>query len=82
MHVEAAFNAAIKSFRALARDEADNVQPNKVEMYTAKAGDTWQSIAQGPGKGFVKATTLAIMNDHAVSDQPRAGERIKIVVSG
>jgi predicted Zn-dependent protease len=81
-HVEAAFNDAIKSFRALERDEADDVQPNKVELYTARDGDTWQSIAQGAGKGYVKATTLAIMNDHAVADQPRAGERIKIVVAG
>ena len=81
-HVEAAFNNAIRTFRELARDEADDVQPNKVELYTARSGDTWQSIAQGPGKGFVKATTLAIMNDHAVADQPAAGERIKIVVAG
>jgi predicted Zn-dependent protease len=81
-HVQAAFDAAIKTFRTLARDEADNIQSNKVELYTAKAGDSWQSIAQGAGKGFVKATTLAIMNDHAVGDQPRAGERIKIVVAG
>jgi predicted Zn-dependent protease len=81
-HVETAFNNAIKSFRPLARNEADDVQPNKVELYTARQGDTWQSIAQGAGKGFVKATTLAIMNDHAVADQPRTGERIKIVVAG
>ena len=57
-------------------------QPNKVELYTARAGDTWQAIAQCPGKGFVKASTLAIMNDHAVADQPSVGERIKIVVAG
>ena len=81
-HVEAAFNDAIKSFRALARNEADDVQPNKVELYTAREGDTWQSIAQRAGKGFVKATTLAIMNDHAVDDQPKPGERLKIVVPG
>jgi predicted Zn-dependent protease len=81
-HVEAAFNTAINSFRTLARDEADSVQPNKMELYTARDGDTWQSIAQGAGKGFVKASTLAIMNDHAVADQPRAGERLKIVVAG
>jgi hypothetical protein len=30
----------------------------------------------------VKPTTLAIMNGHAVTDQPRPGERIKIVVAG
>jgi hypothetical protein len=30
----------------------------------------------------VKATTLAIMNDHTVDDQSKAGERLKIVVAG
>jgi hypothetical protein len=30
----------------------------------------------------VKASTLAIMNDHAVDDQPKPGERLKIVVAG
>jgi predicted Zn-dependent protease len=81
-HVEAAFDATIKSFRGLRSNEADEVEPNKVELYTAREGETWQSIAQRQGKGFVKATTLAIMNDHAVDDQPKAGERIKIVVGG
>jgi hypothetical protein len=30
----------------------------------------------------VKSTMLAIMNGHAVNDQRRPGERLKIVVSG
>ena len=30
----------------------------------------------------MKASTLAIMNGHAVNDQPRPGERLKIVVAG
>ena len=34
------------------------------------------------GEGIVKASTLAIMNNHAVNDQPRPGERLKIVVAG
>jgi predicted Zn-dependent protease len=81
-HVQAAFDDAIKSFRGLARNEADDVQPNKVDLYTVREGDTWQSIAQRVGKGFVKSTTLAIMNDHAVEDQPKPGDRIKVVVAG
>jgi predicted Zn-dependent protease len=76
------FDAAIRSFRALERDEASNLRPNRVDLYTARAGDTWQSIAQREGKGYVKASTLAIMNNHAVDDQPKAGERLKIVVAG
>lgn len=80
--VEADFNETIRSFRTLARNEADDVQPNRVDLYTARQGDNWQSIAEHAGKGFVKASTLAIMNDHAVDDQPQPGERLKIVVAG
>jgi predicted Zn-dependent protease len=76
------FNDAIRSFRALERSEADSVRPNRVDLYTAREGDTWQSIAQRETKGYVKASTLAIMNNHAVDEQPRAGERLKIVVAG
>ena len=77
-----AFNATIRSFRQLSPNEADDVDPNRVDLYTARDGDTWQSIAQKAGKGLVKATTLAIMNDHAVDEQPKAGERLKIVAAG
>jgi predicted Zn-dependent protease len=78
----ASFNASIQTFRQLTRGEADHVEPNRIDFYTAREGDTWQSIAQRAGKGLVKATTLAIMNDHAVDDQPKTGERLKIVVAG
>ncbi len=80
--VEAAFNATINSFRQLDRNEAEDVQPNRIGFYTAREGDTWQSIALRAGKDLVKASTLAIMNDHAVGDQPKPGERLKIVVAG
>jgi len=66
----------------MTRDEAEGIRPNHVGLYTARAGDTWQSIAGRSGKGVVKATTLAIMNSHAVNDQPKPGERFKIVVAG
>jgi predicted Zn-dependent protease len=75
------FNNTIRSFRALSRDEADRVEPNLIALYTARQGDTWQSIAERAGKGLVKASTLAIMNSHAVDDQPKPGERLKIVAT-
>jgi predicted Zn-dependent protease len=80
--VTADFEATIRSFRQLSAAEADAIQPNLIDLYTARAGDTWQSIAKRAGKGLVKASTLAIMNDHAIDDQPEAGERLKIVVAG
>jgi predicted Zn-dependent protease len=74
--------ASVRSFRALSRDEAQNIEPNRVTLYTVERGDTWQSIAQRRGGDNVTAATLAIMNSSAVSDQPRPGETIKIVVAG
>jgi predicted Zn-dependent protease len=78
---EPAFTRTINSFKPISRAEAEAVAPNRVDLYTARAGDTWQSIAERQGH-VVKPTTLAIMNGHAVTDQPRPGERIKIVVAG
>ena len=79
---ESAFSRSIGSFRPLTSGEAENIRPNRIDLYTVREGDTWQAIAERQGKGTVKATTLAIMNGHAVNDQPRPGERLKIVVAG
>ncbi|RPI49749.1 MAG: LysM peptidoglycan-binding domain-containing protein [Acidobacteria bacterium] len=76
------FDRTIQSFRQLSQDEADAIKPNLIDFYTARAGDTWQSIAQRAGNGLVSATTLAIMNDHAIDEQPAPGTRLKIVVAG
>ena len=74
--------ASIRSFRGLSPREAENIRPNRVQMYTVRSGDTWQSIAQRSGDGAVKPATLAIMNNSDASRVPRSGERIKIVVVG
>jgi predicted Zn-dependent protease len=76
------FVKTINSFRSLSRSDAEAIRPNRLDLYTAREGDTWQSIAEHQGAGVVKATTLAIMNGRAVNEQPRAGELIKIVVAG
>jgi predicted Zn-dependent protease len=80
--VEPAFSQAVRSFRPLTAAEAEAVRANRVGLYTAREGDTWQSIAEREGTGTVPAATLAIMNGHAVNEQPRPGERLKIVVAG
>lgn len=73
--------AAIQSYRPLSQREADRIQPNRLDFYVVRRGDSWQSIAAAGG-GLVRATELAIMNDHAVNQQPEPGTRIKIVVEG
>jgi len=76
------FELAIQSFRQMSQNEANAIEPNVIDLYTAREGDTWQSIAQRAGKGLVSAMTLAIMNDHAIDEQPKPGDRLKIVVAG
>jgi predicted Zn-dependent protease len=73
--------ASIRSFRALTPQEAADIKPNRVDLYTVRNGDTWQAIAER-SSGGIKASTLAIMNNYDPSQQPKPGERIKIVVEG
>jgi predicted Zn-dependent protease len=73
---------ALQTFRQLTAQEASNIRPNRIDFYTVRQGDSWQSIAARQGKGYVNAATLAIMNDHEVHAQPQPGNRVKIVVEG
>jgi len=79
-NVVSTFDRSLDSFRSMSPADAERLQPNRIDLYTAKQGDTWQSIAERQSKGIIKATTLAIMNGHPVNDQPPPGERLKIVV--
>lgn len=77
------FVNSIRSFRELTRQEAANIRPNRVDIYTVRAGDTWQGLAERMGEAAgIKASTLAIMNNFEPTQQPRPGDRIKIVVEG
>jgi predicted Zn-dependent protease len=75
-------DASIGSFRPLSAQEAANLQPNRVDLYTVRQGDTWQSIASRAGEGTIKPATLAIMNHRDPNEPPPPGGRIKIVVAG
>jgi predicted Zn-dependent protease len=79
--VQRDFARSIRSFRELSAQEAANIKPNRVDLYTVRQGDTWQGIAERSG-GIVKPSTLAIMNDKDPGQSPRPGEQIKIVVEG
>ncbi len=79
--IDGAVAASIQSLRQLSAREAADIRPNRLDFYTVRAGDTWQSIASRGGS-IVRATDLAIMNNYAVNEQPKPGERIKVVVAG
>lgn len=78
---DTAFSTSIRTFRSLSAAEAENIRPNRVDLYVVRAGDTWASIAERSG-GVIKPSALAVMNNAAPGSQPQAGTRIKIVVSG
>ena len=80
--VQEQFAQTIRSFKELSRQEAENIRPNRIDLYTVRQGDTWQSIAEGVARGTVKPDTLAIMNSYDPTQPPRAGDRIKLVVEG
>ncbi len=79
---ETAFNEAIRSFRPMDASEAESIRPNRLRFYTVRQGDTWQSIAQGVGPEIVPPETLAVMNGFPVNEQPRPGDRVKVVQAG
>jgi predicted Zn-dependent protease len=76
------FALSIRSFRELSQQEASTIRPNRVDLYTVRSGDTWQSIAERSGEGTIKPATLAIMNNSDPGQPPKPGDRIKIVVQG
>jgi predicted Zn-dependent protease len=81
--VQGQFSTSIRSFRQLSAQEAANIRPNLLDIYTVRQGDTWESILQRSGQASgMKASTLAIMNDYEPNQPPRPGDRIKIVVEG
>lgn len=78
---DGAFTSAIRSFRALSASEAENIRPNRLDLYVVRAGDTWASIAERSG-GVIGPASLAIMNQMRPGSQPAPGSRIRIVVAG
>ena len=78
---ERVFSSSLQTWRVLSAADAERIRPNRINLYTVRGNETWQSIAQRSG-GIVKPSTLAIMNDYEPNQPPRPGDRIKIVVEG
>ena len=79
--IERVVSGSLRSFRPLTQAEADKIKPNRVSIYTVRAGDTWEQLAQERDM-VVEAQMLAIMNGYTVDEQPLPGVRIKTVVAG
>ncbi len=80
--LQQAVDATVRSFEPLSAGEAERIRPNVIDIYTVRQGDTWESIASGPGRKVVQAQTLAIINGFSPQERPQPGDRVKIVVEG
>jgi predicted Zn-dependent protease len=80
--VDRAITRSLGSFEPLSREQASRIRANRIDVYSVRPGDTWQTIAGRASEGNIKPATLAIMNHYPVNEQPRPGDRIKIVVAG
>lgn len=78
--LQQAVDGSVRSFQPLSAGEAERIRPNEIELYTVRQGDSWESIANGPGNRLVPAQTLAIINGVSPQERPQPGDRIKIVV--
>jgi predicted Zn-dependent protease len=77
---EPVFETAIRTFRSLSAEEANKIQPDRIDFHVVRNGETWESLARQAG-GALKASTLAIMNGRDPGRAPRTGERVRIVVA-
>jgi predicted Zn-dependent protease len=80
--VEDELMRSLRSFRSLSAAQAEAIRPNRIDFYTVRSGDTWESIAERNAKGAVRPAALAVMNGLSASEPPPVGQRVKIVVAG
>ncbi len=80
--VEDELTRSVRSFRPLSAAQAESIRPNRIDFYTARAGDTWESIVERNARGAITPAQLAVMNGFTPGGQPPSGRRLKIVVAG
>ncbi len=78
--VRGTFGMSIGTFRELSQQEADQLEPDRIDFHVVRDGETWESIAGMSGN--VRPASLAIMNGYDPTMPPRVGDRIRVVVGG
>lgn len=78
--LQQAVDGSVRSFQPLSAGEAERIRPNEIDLYTVRQGDSWESIANGPGNRLVPPQTLAIINGVSPQERPQPGDRVKIAV--
>ena len=76
------FNSMYNSMRRISADEAAGVVPRRIDVVTARSGDTVQSLASRMAYGNAQLERFRVLNGLAANAQVVPGERYKIVVRG
>ncbi len=76
------FGGMIASLRRLTEAEAAAIRPRVVQVVTARAGDTPQSLSQRMAFGSLKLERFLAINDREASRPLRPGEQVKLIVYG
>lgn len=76
------FNAMYNSMRRLSANEAAQVVPRRIDVVTARQGDTVQSLAGRMAYGNAQVERFRVLNGLAGNAQIVPGEKYKIVVRG
>ena len=74
--------AALRSFNRLTDKRILSLQPDRIEIYTARQGDTIQALASRYNNPRVTADDLAILNRIPVDQPIPAGGLVKVVARG
>lgn len=76
---DAAFTAAIRSFRSLGPADKKLAEPMHVRLHRVKAGDTFEKLARNSVLGVEAEERLRLLNGSWPAGEPVAGQWLKVV---
>jgi predicted Zn-dependent protease len=76
------FNSMFDSMRRINADEAAQVIPRRIDVVTAGASDTVQTLASRMAYGSAQVERFRVLNGLGSNSQLVPGERYKIIVRG
>ena len=77
-----AFAPMFNSMRRISSQEAANVVPRVLDVYTVRSGDTVSSVARKMAYDRGQEARFRVLNGLNANDTLRAGQKVKIVVRG
>jgi len=76
------FNSMYQSVRRLSASEAAAIKPRYIDVVTVRSGDTVSSLANRMAYDNYRTERFLVLNGLSSNAQLRAGQRVKIVVTG